>query len=162
SDFNTPHWLAINTIYTLPSLRPKGIVGRLTGGWRFSNIIHVSSGLPFSVVENNCRSNSMVLGNCSDRVNVLPGCDRIIFNGDPNQPYFNPSCFAIQAPGTLGNESRNSLMGPLHTNWDLSFVKDTVLSRLGEDKHLEFRAEFFNLLNHPDFSIPSVRGAFTA
>ena len=161
ADWNTPHWLSINSTYTVPT-HVKGMMGAVANGWRMSNIIQITSGLPFSVVESNCRSNSMVLGNCSDRVNVVPGCDRINWNGDPNSSYFNQSCFVLQPGGTLGNESRNSLMGPKQVNFDLSMVKDTALTRLGEGKHLEFRAELFNLFNHPNFAIPSGRTEFNA
>ena len=161
SDFNTPNWLAVNSTYTIPS-KAKGTMGALANGWRVSNIMQITSGLPFSVTASNCRSNSMVLGNCSDRVNTINGCNRIEWNGDPNTSYFNQSCFVLQPGGTLGNESRNSLMGPKQVNFDLSMVKDTVLTHLGEGKHLEFRAELFNLFNHPNFAIPSGRAQFSA
>ena len=153
SDWNTPHWLAINATYTIPSTK-TGFLGAVTNGWRASSIIQITSGLPFSVIESSCRSNSMVLGNCADRVNVVPGCQKIVFNGDPNS-YFNPACFTLQPGGQLGNEGRASLMGPSHKDVDLSLVKDTVLKHLGEGKHMEFRAEVFNLFNRPDFNIPT-------
>ena len=47
---------------------------------------------------------------------------------------------------------RNSLTGPPERNWDFSLVKDTKLGFLGEAGMLEFRAEFFNVMNHPNFS----------
>jgi hypothetical protein len=152
ADFNTPHWLAVNTIYTLPGAAGgRGFVGMATSGWRASTIIQITSGLPYTVTESQCRSNSMVNGNCSDRVNIVPGCSVVTFSGDPNNA-FNPNCFALQPGGQLGNESRNNYMGPKHANWDFSLVKDT---HLGESRHLEFRAEVFNILNRPDFAIPN-------
>ena len=154
SDWNTPHWLAINATYSLPSTM-KGLLGALANGWRASSIMQITSGLPFSVTESNCRSNSGVLSStCADRVNVVSGCQKIVFNGDPNS-YFNPACFTLQPGGTLGNEGRATLMGPLHADVDLSLVKDTALRILGEGKHLEFRAEVFNIMNRPDFNIPT-------
>ena len=52
----------------------------------------------------------------------------------------------------MGTAGRNILTGPPERNWDFSLVKDTKLGFLGEAGMLEFRAEFFNVLNHPNFS----------
>ena len=54
--------------------------------------------------------------------------------------------------GQLGTAGRNILVGPAERDWDFSLVKDTKLGFLGEAGMLEFRAEFFNVLNHPNFS----------
>ncbi len=54
--------------------------------------------------------------------------------------------------GQLGTAGRNILNGPPERNWDFSLVKDTKLGFLGEAGMLEFRAEFFNVLNHPAFA----------
>jgi outer membrane receptor protein involved in Fe transport len=99
-----------------------------------------------------------------------------VITGDPNN-WFNgamfslppstfspnaeqPPCFAIPLPpncpantiGQLGNSGRNILNGPAERDWDFSLVKDTKLGFLGEAGQLEFRAEFFNIMNHPNFS----------
>jgi hypothetical protein len=62
----------------------------------------------------------------------------------------NPTYF-----GTLGNASRGLLRGPGLDNVDFSLNKDTKLPFLGEAGDLEFRAEFFNILNHPNFNMPN-------
>jgi outer membrane receptor protein involved in Fe transport len=97
-----------------------------------------------------------------------------VITGDPNN-WFNgamfslppitlspnseqPACFFAASPcapnaiGQLGTALRNSLTGPPERDWDFSLVKDTKLGFLGEAGMLEFRAEFFNILNHPNFS----------
>jgi Carboxypeptidase regulatory-like domain/TonB dependent receptor len=100
-----------------------------------------------------------------------------VITGDPNN-WFNgamfslppitlspnseqPPCFFVNplpsnctpnAIGQLGTALRNSLTGPPERDWDFSLVKDTKLGFLGEAGMLEFRAEFFNVLNHPNFS----------
>jgi hypothetical protein len=100
-----------------------------------------------------------------------------VITGDPNN-WFNgamfsvppitlspnseqPQCFFVNplpsnctpnAIGQLGTALRNSLTGPPERDWDFSLVKDTKLGFLGEAGMLEFRAEFFNVLNHPNFS----------
>jgi Carboxypeptidase regulatory-like domain len=65
--------------------------------------------------------------------------------------HFDPTCYF----GYLGNEGRNDLRGPHLRDWDLSINKDTALPFLGEAGKLEFRAEMFNLLNHPNFGMPN-------
>jgi hypothetical protein len=93
-----------------------------------------------------------------------------VITGNPNQ-WFNPAMFSITPncfgpgltnclgstgqPGTvgqLGDAGRNFLSGPPERDWDFSLVKDTKIGLLGEAGMLEFRAEFFNVLNHPSFS----------
>ena len=61
----------------------------------------------------------------------------------------------LPTPGFLGNTSRNLLRGPGLTNVDFSVVKDTAIGALGEAGRLEFRTEFFNLLNHANFNLPA-------
>ncbi|PYU22059.1 MAG: hypothetical protein DMG30_15895 [Acidobacteria bacterium] len=87
-----------------------------------------------------------------------------VVTGNPNQ-WFNPAMFSI-APncagpgltncsntiGQLGTSGRNIISGPPERNWDFSVVKETKLGFLGEGGMLEFRAEFFNILNHTNFS----------
>jgi carboxypeptidase family protein/TonB-dependent receptor-like protein len=89
---------------------------------------------------------------------------KTVLTGDPNK-WFNPAMFSM-APnctgpgltncsdtvGQLGTAARNILTGPPERNWDFSLVKGTKLGFLGEAGMLEFRAEFFNVLNHPNFS----------
>jgi hypothetical protein len=58
----------------------------------------------------------------------------------------------VQPLGYFGNVARNSLIRPGQVNLNLSFIKD---NRLAESKNLEFRAELFNFLNHPNFGTPS-------
>jgi hypothetical protein len=56
--------------------------------------------------------------------------------------------------GFLGNASRGTISGPNFSTLDLSLAKDTPLPFLGERASLQFRAEFFNILNHPSFGLP--------
>jgi hypothetical protein len=57
--------------------------------------------------------------------------------------------FALQPVGTIGNVSRNTLRNPGLTQFDISLNKDTAWARLGEGGMIQFRAEIFNILNHP-------------
>jgi hypothetical protein len=65
--------------------------------------------------------------------------------------WFNPNMFALQPVGTVGDVSRNTLREPGLTQWDISLNKDTAWAKLGEGGAIQFRAEVFNVLNHPGF-----------
>ena len=77
------------------------------------------------------------------------------------QQWFNPNMFALQPVGTIGDVGRNTLTEPGLATWDFSLNKDTALGMLGESGKLQFRAEFFNLLNHTNFG-PAQNGGFLA
>ncbi len=65
--------------------------------------------------------------------------------------WFNPNMFTEPLPGNLGSVPRGFLFGPMYADWDFSLVKDTRINHLGGAGNLEFRAEFFNMLNHANF-----------
>jgi len=73
----------------------------------------------------------------------------------------DPCAFAIPAAGFLGTAGRNILRTPGFANLDFSLAKDTPLGFLGEGGKLEFRAEFFNILNRVNFAVPN-RTVFAA
>ena len=82
------------------------------------------------------------------------GCDSAVHPGDPVH-YIKTECFTFPTPTTrLGNAGRNSLIGPGLSNLDLSLFKNNHISRISENFNIQFRAEFFNLMNHANFSPP--------
>ena len=66
--------------------------------------------------------------------------------------YFNPTAFANPAPGTFGTAPRNVLRNPGDQQWDLALFKNF---RVGGARRAQFRAEFFNLPNHPNLLGPT-------
>jgi hypothetical protein len=77
---------------------------------------------------------------------------------DFTSPVSDGTCPASLAPctiGQLGTSARNILSGPGSMDWDFSLLKDTRAGFLGEAGAIQFRAEFFNILNHPLFNLPS-------
>ena len=66
--------------------------------------------------------------------------------------WFNPNCFSQEAFGTLGNFAREGLYGPGLTNLDFAILKTT---KIRENVNLQFRAEFFNILNHTNLTYPA-------
>ena len=71
--------------------------------------------------------------------------------GNPSQ-WFNPNAFILPAAGTYGNLGRGVFTGPGLADLDLSLFKTTAIS---ERASLQFRAEFFNVLNHANFGTPN-------
>ncbi len=119
-------------------------------GWTVSAIVNAQSGFPFSP-----QLGYNPTGNGDTRNPVRPNWNPD-FNGKlyPRTPqqYFNPNAFLPPATGTYGNVSRDALTGPGLTEFDFSAKRHAQLTeRLG----LEFRAEFFNILNHTNFLTPN-------
>ena len=157
--FDSTHNWAFNTIYRLPELSPSaGGLGKLLNGWWVSGILRLSSGYPFTPALGNNRSLSGVAGGGGglDRPDLKPGRNggNIVLGGADQ--YFDGNAFTVPAAGFLGNAGRNILRGPGLANLNLTIAKDTALGFLGESGRLEFRAEFFNLLNRVNLSTPEV------
>ena len=70
-----------------------------------------------------------------------------------------PARFLSSHRVSWGTEGRNYLRGPGFDNLNFSLVKDTAVGFLGEGGKVEFRAEFFNLFNHPNFASPALAAA---
>lgn len=157
ADFDITHVWRMNGIYELPRFLSTTPLGGILDGWKASGLLSVTSGLPFTPSLSSNRSRSGVGGGGGgiDRPDVLPGRTvRNIIRGGPNQ-YFDPTAFTLPPAGFLGNAGRNMLRGPGLANLNLSLSKDTRVKGLGETGTLQFRAEFFNLLNRANFSPPN-------
>jgi hypothetical protein len=125
-------------------------VDALAGGWTASAIVTLQSGFPFSP---QLGYNPTGNGDTRNpvRPNWNPAFSRRLYPRTPGQ-WFNPQAFLPPAAGTYGNVSRDSLVGPGLSELDLSASKDT---RITEGLKLQFRAEFFNILNHTNFLTPN-------
>ena len=87
------------------------------------------------------------------RPNVVAGLNPFLSNGD-RRYVLNPAAFSIPAPGEFGNLGRWALHGPSLSQFDLTLQKRFVLT---ERVNLEFRSEFYNLLNRANFANPPAR-----
>jgi hypothetical protein len=151
SDFDNPHRLVGTYVWTLPSFRDSNaFVRNVFGGWESTGIVTLRNGFPFSPSTGSDRSYSGI------------GLDRPDVIGDPNLPsdrsradmiarYFNTSAFALNAIGTFGTTPRSFMRGPGAATFDLSVMKSFNLK---EQTRLQFRTEFFNAFNKPNFSNP--------
>jgi hypothetical protein len=157
-DFDIRENLSINTLYAIPGPKTDSAVKWVTGGWQVGAIVTASTGVPFTVVTStdDLGQNSTDFWSFPNRV---PGCNvyNSNFKSDPAHVYLNTNCFTpltVTPNGPiLGNNGRNSLIGPGLVNVDFILIKDTHIT---ERLNLQFRAEFFNVLNHPNFQAPNI------
>ena len=117
----------------------------LFGGWQLATITQLRSGTPFSVTFSPTQP-----GWIANRANVVSNS----FYPDTQSigGWFNPSAFAIPTVYTFGNSARNMLWGPGQVVVDMSVLKDIPIR---ERVKVQFRAEAFNLPNHPSFNNPA-------
>ena len=142
--------LTLNYLYDLPFGKGKsflqygGVSNLILGGWQVGGITTLGTGTPFSP-----SFSAVVQGAPSGRPNVVG--DWHVSNPSITQ-WFNPAAFAIPAPFTFGNSGKNVLIGPGLVAVDLSIYKNFQIK---EKVNVQFRAEFFNLPNHANFSNPA-------
>ena len=163
SNFDITHQFVGNFNYDLPfgkghSLggNAGGLVDRLIGGWQLNGIGTVQTGFPFTPLVSFNRSNNGD-SRAPDRVSLNPNFTGPLILGTPNQ-WFNPAAFVLPAAGTYGNAGRDILRGPGLGEFDMSLFKNIAVT---ERVKVQFRAEFFNILNHPNFGLPTT-GTFTS
>ncbi|MBV8842235.1 MAG: carboxypeptidase regulatory-like domain-containing protein, partial [Bryobacterales bacterium] len=157
STYDVRNSAVINATYELPTGKGKafgtnaaGLMDKLIGGWSVSGIGTFQSGFPFTPQLGFNPSND---GNSRNAVRPSwnPAFQGPVITGTPNQ-WFNANAFAVPASGTYGNVGRDTLIGPGIAGVDFSTLKNTTLS---ERITLQFRAEFFNILNHANFNTPN-------
>ncbi len=160
--FDARHRLVFSYQWSLPFWqRPQNWYQKALGGWQLNGIATMMSGTPFTVFDSNDVSvqggSPEITGFSANRPNLVAGQKP---NSGPRSvnAWLNASAFAriTQDPKSpvqqFGNEGRNAALGPQYANWDFSTFKDIHLT---ESKELQFRAEFFNILNHTNFHLPN-------
>lgn len=154
SNFDVRHRLSASYSYALPFGRNKSdLTSRLLGGWETHGILTLQSGRPFTVallseIDNSGTGRSILGFGANDRPNLIGNPE---LSSPGTLQWFNTAAFAFPTPGTFGNAGRNILDGPGFQNFNAAMVKNT---RFSERINLQFRAEAFNLFNHPNFNLP--------
>ena len=161
--FDVRHAMALSCLWDLPFGKGRKIGSGLTGwtakaagGWSLSGAVIQTSGNPFTPLISFNHSGSGVTGATAttvDRPNLRPGFSNNPVTGNPDQ-WYDPNAFELPQAGYFGNLGRNTLIGPGLSNVDLSLVKDTAVESISESFRIQFRVEFFNALNHPNFDLP--------
>jgi hypothetical protein len=160
-DFDVRNTLVGTVIWELPG--PKsGLVSYALGGWEMGTIVTATSGSPYTVTVGGGGDplNTGFNGDFSmDFANLISGCNAtagVTTNAAGQLLAFNANCFAAApavAGGVLvGNSGRNRFYGPGLTTVDFSLFKNFSFR---ERFKAQFRSEFFNILNHPNFAAPN-------
>jgi hypothetical protein len=163
SQINLNHSFTGSVIYDLPFGKGKAfgsdwnpVTNTLLGDWQLTLIERVSSGFPVPLIdsdnfESGTTFNAGGNDNNFNRPDQIKGCNPYKANHGMHQ-WINAACFVAPAAGELGDAARVPVVGPDFVNSDFSVIKDFPLAR--EGMGLNFRAEFFNLFNHPEFGSP--------
>lgn len=153
SDFDTTHNFSNSVLWALPTLKDSSpLVRAVAGGWQIDGIIRVQSGFPFSVTDNRDLGLAGIGSGVRADLAGNPYLPASRSRGERVAKYFNTGAFAPAGPGTFGASGRNILRGPGFVNVDSSLLKNF---RVQERWALQFRSEFFNLLNRPNFGQPN-------
>jgi hypothetical protein len=178
SDLDIRHRFTLALTYDLPGIKTWG---QLLQGWQINSIITLQTGLPWGPIDGFSNGNNVSgTGEFADRWDFFGNPSD--FNASQNGPipYFsaasNPACVALAttpgllaalqnfgcfakgssvmippATNTFGTMGRNLFRGPVYRNWDFSLIKTW---QLRERLAFQLRGEFFNVLNHPNFTNP--------
>jgi hypothetical protein len=162
SEINLNNSFTASAIYDLPVGRGKafggnwnGLTNTLLGNFQVTLIERISSGFPVPLIDTTNQSGAYFQnggnGNNWNRPDKVAGCNTSNANHSQHQ-LINPACFVAAPVGELGNASRVPAVGPDYVNTDFSVIKQFALP--GNERSLDFRAEFFNLFNHAQFGSP--------
>lgn len=156
--FDVAQNLTASYIWRLGAPRwAKGIGGWPARGWEVGGIFEASSGTPFTPSIGGDPlglNNSQPETDVPDRVKNTAGCSSQVNLGKPEH-YIKTQCFAVPNPITLlGNLGRNTLIGPGLMNLDFSTFKNSYVKKVSDTFDVQFRAEFFNVLNRANFAPP--------
>jgi hypothetical protein len=159
ADFDVRNELSAGITWDLITPHFNAFMNRVLGGWSIESLIQVRSAPPVDVSDTNFQSLSgLINANADVRPDFVPGVPVYLYGSQyPGGKAFNPAAFKDPPidPNTglplQGNVPRNALRGFGATQWDFSVHR---ILPIHESLKLDFRAEAFNLLNHPNFGPP--------
>jgi hypothetical protein len=174
--FSRPQRFVVSYSYDLPFGARQGLAGKLLQGWNVSGVTLVQDGLPMTIGDTSAGTIYGTAGGGNQsgyaRAQMCPGMtygniatpggvEQRLGGNSGGPGYLNRNAFC-PAPtigdGTdYGNSGSGIMLGPGQFNWDISILKNT---RLTERQLLQFRTEFFNAFNHPQFNNPNNSGGF--
>ena len=179
-DYNVGQNFVMNFVWDIPKPKFGGAAtSYILGGWEAASIFTAAAGTPFTVLT--AGDPQGTLGDPNPYPDRVAGCNSINGNYRSSLNYLNLSCFtppvvpasfpnyatgcqpavasvAAVIPNTCmnlqGNAGRNQIAGPGVTDFDFSMIKNTYFTRISESFNVQFRVEFFNILNHANFQSP--------
>jgi hypothetical protein len=170
--FSHPQRLIINYSYNLPFGKHQGLLGKVAEGWNLSGVTTIQDGTPLTFTDG---TGGSIFALSTSRAQMCPGAtyasatkpgsiESRLGNGvTPGAGFFNLSPFC--APPAIGNGTGfgdsgvGVLLGPGQSNWDIALLKTTIF----RERHaIQFRTEFFNAFNHPQFANPNTANPISA
>jgi hypothetical protein len=176
ADFDRKQRFVLTYLWEIPHPRGEDFVNRkVLNGWALSGVTTFQSGLPITITDP--RGGSIFGSGSNSRAQLCPGFTQaqVPTSGSVEarlDQYFNPAAFVILAGATpsnppaacplpqigdgtgYGNTGRAAFRGPHQANFDAGLIKTTKVGGLSEAATLEFRADFYNAFNHPQFANP--------
>ena len=166
TDYDHTHRFVMSYIWNLPRMpQANGLVRNIVGGWDWTGIYTVTSGDPLTILSGKDQSGT---GLGSDRADYIGPAGQFGETASPSNrtqcpatvkhcvPWLNSALFAQPAAGTYGNAGKNTFRAPLLWNVDTGLLKNLYPLPGHEHFNFQFRAELFNVFNHPQFADPNV------
>jgi hypothetical protein len=154
ANFDIHNIFFANFVYDIPLMKHSDnkLAKTLIGGWEISGIVTATSGAPINIGLNG-QNVASIVPNSANRP------DRTGSGSNPHTiaEWFDTSIYSMPASGLWGNTPRNSVYGPGRQNWNISFFKNFLFSE-SRGSNLQFRAEFFNIFNHPQLNASAQNG----
>jgi hypothetical protein len=162
ASFDRTHRFVFSATWSLPSPQ-AGLERVVLGGWDVATVVTIQSGSALTISDTNANN---VFGISEDRAQLSGTCSKsqLVKRGSLDAKlggYFNAACFTspliIGADGigtAFGNSGIGIVDGPGQANLDLSLSKTVIVNWPIENSSIQFRAEFFNAPNHPQFANP--------
>ena len=166
SDFDIRHAFSAGLTYAFPSAKLNAFVNSLLRDWSVESVIQARSSPPVDVIDTKIAATTSTGFLTAVRPDVVPGQPLYLFGAQclavfgstcPGNKGFNPAAFTDPPTNSNGNPQRqgtlprNALRGFGATQWDFAVHRDFPIH---ESLSLQFRAEMFNVLNHPNFGSP--------
>jgi len=156
ASFDVRHSFTSNFSYELPRLNAvNGWKGVAVNGWQLNGILTMSSGFPFSIEEFRTAQQNAIGNRDNLRPSLIPGGKSNPIHKSNPDAYVDASQFVLAPVGMFGNLGRNTVISPGLVDFDGSLFKNF---NLAENHKLQFRTEFFNLFNRPNFGAPVQSG----
>jgi len=148
ADLDRRHSFVGNAVYVLPALRRYGPIARaLLSDWQLNGIYSFFGSTPVDVLSG--VNTFGTAGNVNPRPNLVGGVPIYVNNPNDSTLWLNPAAFSIPGVGQLGSLGKGAIRGKPINNFDFSVNKNW---RVYEKYNIQFRAEMFNVFNHPNFN----------
>jgi len=164
ANFDRTQRLVFNYSYEFPRLGQNGFLGTVLNGWSMSGVTSIQTGTPLTLTD---RSAGSVYGRAApSTITLCPGAtpENLVTSGsvtsrldrwiDKSAVCAAPIIGSDGVATGYGNAEQGIITGPPQNDWDISVGKTTTVGGIREDAALQFRVEFYNAFNHPQFSNP--------